>query len=137
MSEKAKQVYETLKGTRTSCFYDEEGTLTEQEDILGIIIKAEPELKTYVEKVEATKSSKGEVSFKFVNKGINDLKFLDIQIQDGEGYTIHDSKNRYIGDLDSDDYRSESFNIELDGDTATVNIFVTYKDENNLFFDQY
>lgn len=119
----------------TTTFYDEEGTLTEQEDILGIIIKAEPELKIYVEEVKATKSTSGDVTFKFVNKGINDLKFLDVKIQESEEYIIQDSTERYIGDLNSDDYRSESFNLKLDEDETTVNIFVSYKDENNNVYE--
>lgn len=116
-------------------FYDEEGTMTTQDDFVGIIVKAEPELKVYVEDVEATKGGTGKITFKFVNKGISDLKFLDIVVQEGEGYKVHDSTDRYIGDLDSDDYRSEYFNIELLDEETEVNILVSYKDENNNIYE--
>lgn len=107
-------------------FYDDEGNALEQNDVLGVIIKAEPELKIYSQKVMGDK-----VTLQFVNKGINDLKFLEVGLLDSKGYKIETQQERYIGDLDSDDYRTETFTISLDDVDADVKVYANFKDENN------
>ena len=94
----------------TISFFDEEGTETENQDYVGVIIEGKPELKILLEESKIYEGDEqGEITLKFVNKGINDLKFLDISLLDGENYKVLTGSNNYIGDLDSDDYRSETF----------------------------
>ncbi len=113
-------------------FYDDEGTQTENQDYVGVIIQAKPELKIFLE--ESTihmPEEEGKITLKFVNKGINDLKFLDVELLTNEQYDILSNSKDYIGDLDSDDYRSESFTILPHDENTVMKVRVSFKDENN------
>jgi len=113
-------------------FYDEQGTQTTQEDVVGVVVKAKPELKIYLEDTTLTqKDSQGKITLKFVNKGVNDMKFLDIEILNDEDYKVLSGNMEYIGDLDSDDYRSEEFVIIPKEDNTNLQIQYSFKDENN------
>lgn len=113
-------------------YYDDEGSSYSKSDYLGIIISAVPELKLFLDNSEVTELNKpGDITLKFVNKGISDLKFLEIDIMEGEGYTLHSSSQEYIGDLDSDDYRTQDYSITLTEENPKIKVRATYKDENN------
>lgn len=113
-------------------FYDDQGTEIQNQDYIGVIIEAQPELKIYLDETTITPEEKqGEITLKFVNKGINDLKFLDIELVDGDNYKVLSTKSDYIGDLDSDDYRSETFTIETSSEDINLQVKIDYKDENN------
>lgn len=116
----------------TLTFYDDQGTETENQDYIGVIIQAQPELKIYLDDTQLTAEQlTGDITLKFVNKGVSDLKFLDIKVKEGDNYKVLSKTSEYIGDLDSDDYRSETFTIEAQGENAELNVEVSYKDENN------
>lgn len=119
----------------TMTFFDDQGTETEKTDIIGVVISAVPELKIYIEGKENLQAqSEGTITLKFVNKGINDLKFLDVEVLESDEYSINDNKE-YIGDLDSDDYRSETFTLTPRGDQINLQVKVSYKDENNKAYE--
>ena len=113
-------------------FYDDEGTQTESQDYVGIIVKAKPELKVYLEDTSITgPEQEGKVTLQFVNKGINNLKFLDVELLNNDEYDILSTTQNYIGDLDSDDYRSETFTIKPHQQETSLDVQVSFKDENN------
>lgn len=113
-------------------FYDDQGTKIENQDYIGTIIKAQPELKIYLDETTITPEKKqGEITLKFVNKGISNLRFLDIELINGDNYKVLSTKSDYIGDLDSDDYRSETFTIETKSKDVKLQVKIDYKDENN------
>ncbi|MBN1175074.1 hypothetical protein JXA48_00365 [Candidatus Woesearchaeota archaeon] len=118
-------------------FYDDQGTKTEKQDLIGLVVKSVPELKVYVEKTTVSGASQsGDVTLKFVNKGINDLKFLDVSLLQSDDYEVISGSKEYIGDLDSDDYRSETFTIKPSSKNVDLKVAVTYKDENNNEFSE-
>lgn len=117
-------------------FYNDAGIKIEQKDVIGVIIKAVPELKIYLDNTKiATKGTSGDITLKFVNKGINDLKFLDVELLKSDDYTITSASKHYIGDLASDDYRSETFTITPKVNDAKIQVKVSYKDENNKAYE--
>lgn len=118
-------------------FYDDQGSKTEKQDLVGLVVKSVPELMVYLEKNTISQAGQtGDVTLKFVNKGVNDLKFLDVSLQESDSYNILSNTQEYIGDLDSDDYRSETFTIVPDSKDLDLNVLVSYKDENNIEFSE-
>ncbi len=116
----------------TISFYDDQGEKTVKEEYIGLIIKAEPELEVYLDKNSVNKESlSGSISLKFVNKGINDLKFLDVKILSDDSYDVLNNDQEYIGDLDSDDYRTETFDLKIHKSSVPLKVQVSYKDTNN------
>lgn len=116
----------------TITFFDEQGTETESQDYVGVVVDANPELKVFLEESKLYEgANQGDITLKFVNKGINDLKFLDVTLLEDEGYEVIGHSANYIGDLDSDDYRSDTFTIKANEENVELKVDVTFKDENN------
>ena len=116
----------------TLIFYDDQGTKTETQDLIGLVVKSVPDLMIYTEETTISqKNTVGDVTLKFVNKGINDLKFLDISLEQSDDYDVISIPREYIGDLDSDDYRSETFTINPFSESVDLKVSVSFKDENN------
>lgn len=118
-------------------YVNDQGVETTTSDYAGVVIKAVPEMKILLDSTTITKENmKGTVTFKFINKGINDLKFLDSTILEGDGYEVTSNSQDYIGDLDSDDYRSETYSVTLSKENVAFDIQVSFKDENNQEYTQ-
>jgi hypothetical protein len=115
-------------------FYDEEGSKLEMSDIMGFVVSAMPELKVVSEHTSNVGTSKN-IQLKFINKGINDLKFLDVEILPSNDYKITSITQNYIGDLDSDDYRTEDFLIESSKSEFNLLVKTNYKDDNNKIYE--
>jgi len=76
-----------------------------------------------------------EITLKFVNNGLEDLKFFNVKILDSKNVKIKSPNQIYIGDLDSDDYLTEKFTAGIPSKT-TIQLEVTYKDSlNNDYVD--
>lgn len=119
----------------TITFYDDEGNLNEQNDLIGIIVSSSPELKIVLNEITSTKSTHN-IELKSINKGINDLKFLDLQLLESNEYKLNSHSQYYIGDLDSDDYRSSEFIVYSSEDEFNLKVKATYKDENNKDYEE-
>lgn len=118
-------------------YVNDQGTETETQDQVGVVVKAVPELKILLDETTVTKDSmQGKITLKFINKGINDLKFLDTEVLSSNDYEITGTTQNYIGDLDSDDYRSETYTVKVNDENAIFDIQVTFKDENNKDYEQ-
>lgn len=118
-------------------FYDESGVESTRSEYAGIIIEASPQLEVYFEDTTLrSESSQGTFTLQFVNKGINDLKFLEILLQESDDYEILSTSKHYLGDLDSDDYRSQEFTIKPLINNPSLDISMNFMDTNNKHYDQ-
>ncbi|MFP4118553.1 MAG: COG1361 S-layer family protein [Candidatus Woesearchaeota archaeon] len=118
-------------------YFDEEGTEYEKTNIIGVAVMAKPQLKVFLDQTTiANAEEQGTATIKFVNKGIHDLKFLDVELLEGEGYTILSSDKDYIGDLDSDDYRTQDFRLKTSRENAKLRLAANYMDDNNKEYEQ-
>lgn len=115
-------------------FYDRLGTRYDKNETVGLIIGAEPDLSVIIDSSEIYSSGgTGEVTIKFTNKGVTDIKFLNIVLQDGK-YKILSPAEVYVGNIDSDDYETADFKLRLGkikGEDVILPLLVEYKDANN------
>lgn len=75
----------------------------------------------------------GNINVKIINKGIADIKFLEVEIESISKVNLISSNRVYIGDLDSNDFDTAEFSVipklSTTGSTNTnVNIILVYKD---------
>lgn len=101
---------------------------------LGIIIKSHPQIFVQLENSEIYKGNKvGDISIKFINNGLGDIKFLTVELDDSNDYEIISSSKQYIGDLDSDDFDSVDFSLKIKNYRSDIKlpIKITYKDSLN------
>jgi hypothetical protein len=97
---------------------------------ISVVINSEPSLSLNVDGV-LIRNQKNEVNVRITNSGLNKAKFLEIEIGNG-AYEIISSKKVYIGDLESDDFDTASFEIFLrDSSLVSFPITLRYKDSLN------
>ncbi len=101
----------------------------------GLIIGSEPDLAIGIDSTTIYTAGKtGEVTVKLVNKGLTGIKFLNVKLAEGNDYSIISPSEVYVGNIDSDDYETTDFKINV-GKTKQNKIVlpltVEYKDANN------
>jgi hypothetical protein len=111
-----------------------------KEEIIGIVVGAEPDIYVVIDSTDLIAGKKtGTVSFKFVNKGVTDIKFLDVLLDETEQYQIVSADEEYIGNIDSDDYDSVDFDLYLMNNVDAKSngvldfpLHIEFKDANNI-----
>ena len=114
--------------------YEESGTIKTKDSLISISVNSDPLIGVSVEDGLLLKNQKNDISVRVVNKGLSDVKFLEVEIGSSTSYTLLSQKNIYIGDLDSDDFDSVDFTIYFKPNTLnTINlpVSITYKDALN------
>lgn len=101
----------------------------------GITVGSNPDLSVLIDSSEIKRpSSKGDITVKFVNKGLTDIKFLNIVLEKSDIYTMLSPAEVYIGNIDSDDYETADYTLSV-GDVKAESLILTlnleYKDFNN------
>ncbi len=102
---------------------------------LGVKVTGSPIVAANIDSVsDLTGGKSGTVTLSVVNRGFMDAKFLSIDVLDTDQYTVESNKNVYIGNLASDDFETEEFNIRVaDGVSGSIPLKarVSYTEENN------
>lgn len=115
-------------------FFDRLGTKYTKNETVGLTVGAEPELSFMIDSSTVYSSGGlGDVTIKIVNKGVTDVKFLNVVLKDGQ-YKILSPAEVYIGNIDSDDYETAEFKLSLNkvkGKEIMLPLLVEYKDANN------
>ena len=105
---------------------------------MSAIVNAPPQLMAVVE--ESTIKSKnvtGEVTFKIVNSGAVDIKFLHLQLVPSAQYDAPvASTTIYLGNLDTDDFETATFKMKSLVDAPTFMIKLDYSDPFNQQYNQ-
>jgi len=116
-------------------YFDELGKNYTKTILVGVVVGAEPELGIDVDRstIYDTKTS-GDVTIKFINKGVSDIKFLYVTMKPSEFYEILSSERVYVGNIDSDDYETADFKLYVkkakDG-KIKIPLLIEYYDSNN------
>lgn len=115
----------------TISFTDEDGEVQEDQDYIGISVSSAPNTRAIVDSVSRTNGDV-EVAVRIVNKGLSEVKFVEAELADEEGYTIPSSQRvNYVGNIDSDDWETLRFNIETDQQQVSVPLIYNYQDAFN------
>ena len=107
---------------------------------IGLIIGAKPDLSITLDDSEIYESGKsGEIFVKIVNKGVTDIKFMNIKLMPSDNYRILSNDEVYIGNIDSDDYETADFELFIrggKGKEVSLPVVLEYKDANNNDFKE-
>lgn len=117
-------------------YFDKTGTKYYKNQTIGVVIGDKPELLINVESSTVnTAGKKGDVVIKFVNRGLSEVKFLNVILKPSKDYVIISSGTYYIGSIDSDDYETAEFTIYANRATKkgilVLPLEIQYKDSNN------
>ena len=102
---------------------------------VAMIVGGEPDISVYIDSTTLYTAGKtGEVTVKLVNKGLTDIKFLNVNLEKAQGYKVLSPLSVYIGNIDSDDYETVDFKVNADKtskDKIVLPLSIEYKDANN------
>ncbi|MBI3027473.1 hypothetical protein HYY70_05145 [Candidatus Woesearchaeota archaeon] len=102
---------------------------------LALIVGVEPDVSVYIDSTKVyTAGNTGDVTVKIVNKGLTDIKFLNVKLDKSENYKVLSPYEMYIGNIDSDDYETADFRLSVEKtskDKAVLPLIIEYKDANN------
>lgn len=117
-------------------YTDQTGTKQTVNSTVGITVAGEYSFLVGIEKTENLYSGeKGEITISITNKGTGTAEFLTVKSIFG----LEVVKEIYIGDLESDDYDTASFDLDLKNikpGKYSLNINITYKDSYNQKFSE-
>jgi hypothetical protein len=119
-------------------YKDESGTEYTKSEILGLVVGSQPRLS-----IEADASGLhamngyGDVTFKIINKGFTDVKFLTATLVESSDYQGDShSKDVYVGTINSDDYESVDYHVKALANDVTFKLMLEYTDANNRPFTE-
>ncbi|MBN1644659.1 COG1361 S-layer family protein [Candidatus Woesearchaeota archaeon] len=114
-------------------FRDSRGTEYTEETSFSLVMGAEPELMGVVDSTTiSSKGRSGTVTLKVINRGIMDLKYLNMKLVSTDQYDVLSASNEaYIGNLDSDDFETVDFIIKPKKKDVQLKAIVDFKDPYN------
>ncbi|MBS3151357.1 hypothetical protein J4443_03195 [Candidatus Woesearchaeota archaeon] len=117
--------------------YKDDNEILEEKSVIGLVVKAPPFLEVAIEESEVFKVGQvGEVTVRFVNKGLGDIKFLSAKIEKSTNYDIVSSNTVYVGNIGPDDFETASFKMGFRNRFVSIPLEVDYKDNNNKEYKQ-
>lgn len=106
----------------------------------GLVVGDKPDLRVIIESSEITTAgTAGLVSIRFVNKGTEDIKFLNVLLEETDDFELLSSAEQYVGNVDSDDYETAEFNLYVKPTRKTalaLPITIEFNDANNNAFSR-
>ena len=116
-------------------YIDSVGSNYSKSYIIGMIVGGRPDLDILIEETTITKiRSSGKLVLKIVNKGVTDVKFMNVKMEDNDKYKVMSTSSSYIGNVDSDDFENAEFTItplKKNGGIIELPVVLEYKDANN------
>jgi len=91
--------------------YTEEEVVKIKNSLISINVNSEPVIGVLGEDDLLIKGRESEVVIKIINKGLSDIRFLEVEVGSSSYFNLLSQKNVYVGDLDSDDFDSVDFNV--------------------------
>lgn len=120
-------------------YYDNLGTKKNKSDFIGITVNSNPEISTILDRTDINNDKlSGTVTLKIINKGLGDIKFLNVVLQKSDDYEIlSESAVNYVGNLESDDYQTIDYIISVHKGASDISIPVKleYRDATNMYYE--
>ncbi len=114
--------------------YNDSEKIVERNEILSLTINSKPEIVLEIVEGLFIKDQINEVEIKIINKGLSDIKFLEVETKDIPNVNVLSPEYLYIGGINSDDFDTVKFDVMFKkGAPKTVNFILdlTYKDITN------
>lgn len=116
-----------------------ETEINTKKSLIGISVSSKPIIDAGIEDGLLLKGQESKFSIKVTNKGLSNVKFLEIELKEGIYYTLLSQKNIYIGDINSDDFDTAEFNVFFkENSPSRVNLpmIIKYKDGLNNQYEE-
>jgi hypothetical protein len=119
-------------------YSDELGKNYSARNIVGMIVGSSPDISLSLDSTEIYQSgNSGEIVLKIVNKGVTDIKFVNLKLLESNGIRLISNDAAYLGNIDSDDFETADFMIFAEKTREKkldIPFILEYKDANNNEF---
>lgn len=104
--------------------------------LLSLKIQVRPLISIESEKSDIMyQYSTGIITIKLVNKGLSDVKFLNVMLENSPSYEIISSNQVYLGNIEIDDSDTVDFEVYVNKDSSIVlPVRLEYRDANNNLY---
>ena len=122
----------------TISYFGSENEVVEKRDLIGILIGSEPEVSITIDSTDfAKESSRGRIIVYFVNRGLSDIRFLNMKVMNTDDYQVVSNNEIYVGLVSSDDFETADFSLLRlnDENPFDVKIAYQYRDANNKLYE--
>ena len=109
---------------------DYDGLAVPKAGTIGVTVSGSADLAFSVERENPVVGSHGKITLKIVNKGIADARFVSLNVLPS-GFTLLSDSDVYIGEIKSDDFETEKFDVIFTSTTPTLSAIVEYVDFDN------
>ncbi len=119
--------------------YTEDTQLKTKSSLISMTVSSEPILGASVEDGLVLKGQENEITIKIVNKGLSDVKFLEVKLGSSSYYSLLSQGNVYVGNIDSDDFDTVNFKLFFrENAPSSINLLATiiYKDALNNKYEE-
>jgi len=121
-------------------YQDHLGNNYSKTNVVSLVVGDTPDMSITLDSTTIKRgNSVGEVVVRLVNKGLTNVKFVNMIVEDTEGYDIITAPEVYIGNIESDDYETADFDLyvgNVPNGNLEVPLKVTYKDANNEDYEE-
>ena len=104
-------------------------------NVVTMVVGGEPEVSIGIDSTTIyTAGAAGDVTVKIVNRGLPDMKFVNLKLLSSDKYKTLSPSEIYIGNIDSDDYETADFKLYMEktsDKSVAIPLTVEYKDANN------
>lgn len=119
-------------------YFGSENEVVEKQDIIGIVIGSEPDVSVNLDTSNFfVENRQGRIIVYFVNRGLSDIRFLNLAMRETDAYDVVSNNETYIGLVSSDDFETADFTIyrtSRDGNFS-VELVAQYRDTNNNLYE--
>jgi len=118
-------------------YLDNEGNIGTKNVSFGLILLDKPQFIKNIDSTDIiTSGTKGKISVSLSNIGVEEIKFVKLEILNTEDYKVVSARELYLGNIDSDDFETGTYELYVDTKKKEVPIqfTLTYKDALNKEF---
>jgi uncharacterized membrane protein len=119
-------------------FTDQQGKAYQQTEVVGITVGSTPDISVTIDDSKVTADqTMGDVIIRVTNKGLGEVKFVDVNLAPSDSYDLlSGSPEKYVGNIDSDDYKTARITVQAKKDVLNIPVTVTYMDALNTPYNK-
>ncbi|MAF35461.1 hypothetical protein CMO91_06490 [Candidatus Woesearchaeota archaeon] len=117
----------------TLYYFDTKGKRYNESSTLAIMLNSPPKTEVIVASVDSEgANTPSTVGIKFINKGVANLKYVNLELVQDPAYDILTPSNTdYLGNVDNDDFETSEFLIKPKNRQTLLKVRAEYLDEYN------
>jgi hypothetical protein len=120
-------------------YEDNDGNTYSKNETFGVLVSADADLTYNLEEFDTFQAgTKGKVVASVSNTGSSELKFVTLKLLESDDYVVLGSAQEYLGNVDSDDFETSSYEIYVSEEDVELMFEIEYKDAyNNEYSEEF